>query len=310
MAKAEKIKKYITHPKQAMSFLINYTGVLNWMSDRPYLKLMYWLKLGKKLNIDHPDTFCEKLQWLKLYNRCPEYTTMVDKVKVKEYVANIVGPEYVIPAIGVWNSPDDIDFDSLPDKFVLKCNHASHLGTYICRDKSKMDIEKVKAALRRGLRDNYYLHSREWPYKNVPRKILAEKLIEDNNRQNSNDILDYKFFCFDGEPRFLYVSDDSHHSVFLNTDWTYADMSRDDYKPLKEVPTKPDNLNEMLDVARKLSKGIPHVRVDLYNVNGQIYFGEMTFFTNGGFIPFNPESCDKEIGDMLQLSGYCIGGGN
>lgn len=301
MTKSEKIKKYITHPKLAIFFLIIDTGVLNWMSDKTYLKLLYWLRLGKRLNIDRPVTFTEKLQWIKLYNRCPEYTTMVDKVKAKEYVASVVGSEYVIPTIGVWDSPDEIDFEKLPDKFVLKCNHTSRLGTYICRDKSKMDIEKVKAGLRRGLRDNYYYRSREWPYKDVPRKILAEKLIEDNNSLDKNGIIDYKFFCFDGEPRFLYVSDTSDDMVFLNTDWTPAGISRHDHKTLKDDPAKPDNLNEMLDIARKLSKDIPHVRIDLYNVNGQIYFGEITFFTNGGFIPFNPESCDNEIGNLLRL---------
>lgn len=145
--------------------------------DKPYLQMMYWLQIGKKLNLKHPVTFNEKLQWLKLYNRRPEYTIMVDKVKVKEYVANIIGEEHIIPTLGVWDDPDDIDFDALPDKFVLKCNHNSGTGMCICRDKSKLDIPKVKAELRKGLKENYFMKWREWPYKNVPRKILAEKFM-------------------------------------------------------------------------------------------------------------------------------------
>ena len=174
MSIIRRITKAATHPRLLAKYIIS-KGVLNWMDDRHYLQLMYRLNMGRRLDLEHPKTFNEKLQWLKLYNRRPEYTTMVDKVKAKDYVASIIGPEHIIPTLGVWDDPDDIDFDSLPDRFVLKCNHNSGLGMYICRDKSQMDVEKVKAALRKGLKQNYYLHGREWPYKNVERKVFAEQ---------------------------------------------------------------------------------------------------------------------------------------
>lgn len=167
--------------------------------------MMYWLHLGRKLNLKNPKTFNEKLQWLKLYNHKPEYTIMVDKVKAKEYVAKLIGEEHIIPTLGVWDDPDDIDFDALPDQFVLKCNHNSGTGMCICRDKSKLDIEKVKAELRKGLKENYFMRWREWPYKNVPRKILAEKFMVD---ESGTELKDYKIFCFNGEPRYCQVISD------------------------------------------------------------------------------------------------------
>ena len=178
MTKLQKLRKYLTSPRAVAIWLVN-RGALNWMPDRPYLYLVYLLNMRRPLHLKHPVTFNEKLQWLKLYNRRPEYTVMVDKVKAKEYVAGIIGEEHIIPTLGVWDDPDDIDFDALPDKFVLKCNHNSGLGMCICRDKSKLNIPEVKRQLRRGLRQNYYLHGREWPYRDVPRKILAEKFMQD-----------------------------------------------------------------------------------------------------------------------------------
>lgn len=169
-----------------------------------YLRMRFKQRCGRSLNLAEPKTFNEKLQWLKLYNRKPEYTVMVDKYKVREYIAQMIGEEYLIPLLGVWDDPEDIDFDALPNRFVLKCNHNSGLGMCICKDKSKLDITKVKAELRKGLQQNYYLSSREWPYKDVPRKIIAEKYMEDA----SGDLKDYKFYCFNGEMKFVMINSD------------------------------------------------------------------------------------------------------
>ena len=175
-----------------------------WLPDKAFIKCKFRFAMGYKLNLRQPKTFSEKLQWLKLYDRRPEYTTMVDKVKAKEYVASVIGEEYIIPTLGVWSDPDQIDFDSLPDRFVLKVNHNSGTGMYICKDKTKMDVEKVKIGLRKGLKENYYIRNREWPYKNVPRRILAETYMEDE----FGELRDYKFFCFDGVVKALFIATD------------------------------------------------------------------------------------------------------
>ena len=211
----QSLKFYIDNPRVFGFSLLDKFGYL--LSDKLYLQLLYYFRMGKKLHLKHPRTFNEKLQWLKLYDRRSEYTVMVDKVKAKEYVALKIGEEYIIPTLGVWEDPDEIDFDALPNQFVLKCNHSSG-GLCICTDKSQLDISKVKEDLRKGLRDNYYLHGREWPYKNVPRRILAEKFMMDESdegdlilrgeRREKTDLRDYKFFCFDGEPRLCQVISD------------------------------------------------------------------------------------------------------
>lgn len=271
------------------------------MPDKFYLKHMFRLVFGYELNLKHPRTFCEKLQWLKLYDRRPEYTTMVDKYSAKQYVADIIGEEYIIPTLGVWDKVEDIDWQSLPNQFVMKCTHDSG-GLIICKDKSQLDIEEAKQKLNKSLCHNYYLNGREWPYKNVPRRIIAEKFMAPEKSPAPKDLLDFKFFCFNGEPKFLYVSDTPSHSLaFLNTDWTLTDFGRDDYHPLNKIPEKPENLEEMLAIARKLSAGIPHVRVDLYNIDKHIFFGELTLFTGSGFIPFNPKEFDGKLGDLLTL---------
>lgn len=279
------------------------SNFFRWLPDATYLKLLYRFKMGRRLDLKNPQTFTEKLQWLKLYNRKQEYTTMVDKYAVKEYVANIIGEEYIIPTLGVWDKPDDIDWDSLPNQFVLKTTHGGGGGgVVICRDKTTFNKEKALTKLSQSLKSDIYSGLREWPYKNVPKRIIAEKFIAPEKISSPKDLLDYKFFCFDGEPKFLYVSDSPSHSLaFLNTDWTLTDFGRDDYHPLEQLPEKPENLEEMLDIARKLSSGIPHVRVDLYNIDNHIYFGELTLYTGSGYIPFNPKEYDGNLGDLLTL---------
>ena len=196
--------KYVTDSNYR--FLVNAgLGAYRHWADEPYLKKMFRATMGKELDLNDPKTFNEKLQWLKLYNRKPEYTMMVDKYLVRDYIKETLGEQYLIPLLGVWDDPDEIDFDALPDRFVLKCNHNSGKGMYICKDKSKMDVKKVKSELRAGLKQNYYLHGREWPYKDVPRKIIAEQYMED---AKTEELRDYKFFCFNGEVKAMFIAMD------------------------------------------------------------------------------------------------------
>ena len=275
-------------------------------SDELYLKIVYWLSMGKRLNLKNPKTFKEKLQWLKLYNRKPEYTIMVDKVKAKEYVAKIIGKEHIIPTLGVWDDPDEIDFDALPNQFVLKCNHNSGMGMCICRNKSKLDIAKVKRELRKGLRQDYYMTNREWPYKNVPRKIMAEKFMQDGNKP---DLTDYKFFCFNGEPKMMYVShDNAEHATtdFFDMDYNRLPIRMKD--PNSEVlPEQPKEFEEMKQYARQLSKNMPFLRVDFYVICHVVYFGELTFFHNSGLTPIRPTEWEYKIGKWLKLPSAAFG---
>ena len=277
-----------------------------YLSDKSYLRILYWVKMGKFLHLKHPKTFSEKLQWLKLYDRRPEYTIMVDKVKAKEYVASILGEEYIIPTLGVWDDPDKIDFDALPDRFVLKCNHNSGLGMYICKDKSKMDVEKVKQDLRKGLAQDYFIDNREWPYKNVPRRILAEKFIDPVS--GMNDLPDYKFFCFDGEVKALFIATDRQNPNeevkfdFFDADFNHLPF-RQGHENAKVTPQKPKNFELMKKAAAQLSQGIPQVRIDFYEVGDKVLFGELTFFHFSGIMPFRPEEWDERFGEMLNLPG-------
>lgn len=269
------------------------------LSDRLYLKL-YAFSRDFKLDIEHPKTYNEKLQWLKLYNRKDEYTRMVDKYEAKGYIADKVGSEYVVPLLGVWDNPDDIDFEKLPDRFVLKCNHNSGLGMVICTEKSALDINGVKKLLRKGLKENYYHHNREWPYKNVKRKIIAEEYL-----QNESDecLTDYKFFCFNGEPKFMYRSMDNArepYTDFFDMDYNKLDMRMRD--PNSKIHlSRPENFERMKQLARILSEGIPHVRVDFYEVEGKVYIGELTFFHCGGFAKIYPEEWMNILGDWIKL---------
>lgn len=302
-----KIKKYC---KAAFKYMVNADyrfkidsgrGKYNDMPDREYLQRRFQAEFGKSLNLDSPQTFNEKLQWLKLYNRKPEYTMMVDKYKVREYIAQELGEEYLIPLLGVWDDPDEIDFDALPDQFVLKCNHNSGLGMCICKDKSKLDIPKVKDELRKGLQQNYYLSNREWPYKDVPRKIIAEKYMEDA----SGDLKDYKFYCFNGVMKFVMINSDRNtdkptRADYFDRDFNWLDFTWG-YSHAEVQPQKPEQFEEMVAIAERLSKGLPHIRVDLYDCNGKIYFGELTFFDGSGFDKIEPLEWDYKIGEMLKL---------
>ena len=268
--------------------------------DRFYLKVAYFLSMnGKVLNLEHPRTYSEKLQWLKLNERHEEYTKMVDKVQAKDYVAGIIGDKYIIPTLGVWEKFDDINFDRLPNQFVLKCSHDSQ-GFVICRDKSKLDIEAARKKINRCLKRNYYWCGREYPYRDVPKRILAEELMVD---ESGTELKDYKFFCFDGEVKMLYVASERGKATkfdYFDLDFNHLPF-RQSYPISQKKLVKPKNFDKMIEVARRLSQGFRHVRVDLYNVNGAIYFGELTFFNNAGLLPFQPHEWDYRIGEWLKL---------
>ena len=278
-------------------------GFYNKMPDEEFLKKAFKVYIGDKLNLETPQTFNEKLQWLKLYNRKPEYTVMVDKYLAKDYVAKAIGEEYVIPTIGVWDKAEDIDFNQLPNRFVLKCNHNSGLGMYICKDKSKLtekQIKTIRKNLMRGLKQDYYLTGREWPYKNVPRKIIAEKLMEDETGQ----LRDYKLYCFNGEPKIIMINSDREiektKADYFDMDFNWLDLKWG-YEHAAVKPSKPKNFEKMKELATILSKDIPELRVDFYEVNNKIYFGELTFFDGSGFDKIEPREWDEKLGGWITL---------
>lgn len=272
-------------------------------SDRLYLKLRYYLTYGQKLNLKNPTTFNEKLNWLKLYNRQNQYTMMVDKFGVKEYVTRKIGAEYIIPTLGVWNSPEEIDFNSLPNQFVLKTTHGGGgCGVVICTDKLTFDKEFAIAKLKQAMKADIYTDFREWPYKDVPRRIIAEQYMVDDS---INDLRDYKFFCFNGKVRFCKVDFNrfmEHHANYYDTEWNILPFGEEVIPPIVDKKIDcPKNFDKMLEIAQKLSQGIPFVRIDLYNIQGEIFFGEITFFPAGGMGKFTPQNVDKEIGQFIVL---------
>ena len=270
--------------------------------DKLFIKIRYRYKMNKRLNLEEPKSFNEKLQWLKLYDRNPEYIKMVDKYDVKKYVSNIIGEEYIIPTIGIYNSFNEIDFEKLPKKFVMKCTHDSG-GIVICKDKNQLNINKTKKLLNTYLKRNFFYNNREWPYKNVKPRIIIEKYMENNDK---NGLVDYKLFCFNGEPDFLYISQglEDHLSArmgFYDFDFNTINIKRSDYKRFERNPKKPENFDKIIQFSKILSQNIPHVRVDWYDIDGKIYFGELTFYTCSGYIPFETEEMDNRIGDLLIL---------
>ncbi len=281
---------------------LNREKKLKWLSDKAQVKLMYWTFIGKRLNLDDPKTYTEKLQWLKLYDRKPLYTKMVDKFEAKGHIADIVGEQYIIPTFGVWDKFEDINFDSLPDQFVLKCTHDSG-GLVICRDKSKLDIEFVKNKINKSLGNDYYLHGREWPYKDVKPRIIAEKYMIG---KDGSDPKQFKWFCFNGKAKVLLVESDK----FLNDKQVKTDFYDREYNHLPFTTAYPnsdlqvektDNLEKMAELAEQLSAGIPHLRVDFFDIDGDIYLGELTFFTGGGVEAVRPAEWDLWLGDLLVL---------
>lgn len=275
-------------------------GIFNILSDKAHVCLKYRASMGHPLNLNNPQTFTEKLNWLKLYDHDPRYPGIVDKWEVMRFVKERIGEEYCVKKYGVWERFDDIDFDSLPKRFVLKCTHDSG-GVVICRDKATFDKVTAREKLEASAKKNYYWLNREWPYKSVKPRILAEEYLEDSV---CGDLPDYKFFCFQGETKFLYIvtgrSGGKTCADFFDVDYNWLPV-RQRFPHHPEPPEKPQCYAEMLELCRKLSAGFRHVRVDLFQVNGKVYFGEMTLTHSGGYHPLYPESYDKIFGNYLEL---------
>lgn len=267
-------------------------------NDERYLSLIYRMATHKKLNLKNPQTFNEKLQWLKLYDHHDIYTTMADKYAVKKYVANIIGEEYVVPCLGVWDNADDIDFNLLPDSFALKCTHNSGKGRCICKDKSKLDLDKVRKDIAEGLKEDYYLPGRDKQYRDITPKIIADMYLEDNT---GSELRDYKWWCFNGEPKYMYCTNKGKHIYenFFDMDFHPVEINHN-FPRLKPEMEKPAEFELMKGLAAKLSKGIPFVRVDFFDVNHHVYFGEFTFFDWGGLMPFSG-NWDMELGKLIVL---------
>ena len=275
-------------------------GLNNGMSDEEFIKRKYKIHTGRELDLENPQLFNEKLQWLKLYNRKPEFTAMVDKCDAKKYVADIIGEEYIIPTLGVWKSFDEINFDELPEQFVLKCTHDCG-GVVICKDKSKLDKAAAKKKLEKSLKRNFFWYGREWPYKNVEPRIIAETYMEEAAEAG---LTDYKVMCFDGEPKIIQIHkgrfSGQHYQSYYDLEWNLLDITQGHPAATEKIPY-PDAMDKMLELSRVLSKGLPHLRVDWYCVNEQIYFGELTFFDGSGFDRFDQEEWELKLGSYITL---------
>lgn len=287
-------------PKHFIAALLYRLG--GCLPDKTYLSWIYRLECGHRLNLDKPERYNEKLQWLKLYYRNPLWTLMVDKYRVKELVSERVGSECVVPCLGVWEKADDIEWDNLPNQFVLKTNHDSgNNGVFICKDKSKIDKEKWTKKINASLQRDTSMPGREWPYKDVKRCVFAEEYLEDA----SGELRDYKFFCFDGEVKYLFIATERQSGgevKFNYYDADFKDLGIVQQHPMSDKKIeKPKLFEKMKELAAKLSKGLPEVRVDLYEVDGKIYFGEYTFFHHGGMVPFHPDKWDFVWGENIRL---------
>lgn len=295
-----KIIYFMIHPRKGILSLASH-GLLPIMSDERYIRMKFRERMGYDLDLDNPRTFNEKLQWLKLHERKPIYTTMVDKYEAKKYVAAIIGEEYIIPTLGVWDTFDEIDFKILPKRFVLKCTHDSG-KVVICKDKEEFDIDKAKKTINKSLKTNFYLTGREWPYKNVKRRIIAEQFMEDSS---TSELKDYKLMCFDGKVKCSFVCSDRFSEnglrvTFFDRKWEKMPFERH-YPSSEKTISCPINYETMVKLAEKLSNGIPFVRVDFYEINEKPYFGELTFFPGSGLEEFSPVEWDEIIGSWIDI---------
>lgn len=286
----ENIKLYIIR-----YFFIKFS---KFIPPKPYLKALYWLKNGESLNLNKPNTFNEKLNWLKLYNRNPQYSIMADKYLVKEYVKGIVGEEYVVPCYGAWERFEDIDFNNLPKQFVLKANHDSS-GATICLDKENFDYTAKTAIFNKLVKRNYYYNLKEWPYKNIKRRILAEEFLSDGT---GTELRDYKFYCFNGKPKYMYCTNKGAYirENFYDMDFKPVNISHG-YDRIETPIEKPSGFETMKELAAKLSKEIPFVRVDFFQIGEKVYFGEFTFYDWGGMKPFTEKDFEYKLGELIIL---------
>lgn len=304
MSYKAKIGKYIKSPWKLFRVL-GYRGFFKSIPDEKYLKILYKTELGKTLDLDNPKTFNEKLQWLKLYYRGDDFTNKVDKIEVRKYIEDKLGKEYLIPMLGIYDSVEEINWDELPNKFVLKCTHGSHCNI-ICKDKDSLDIEKAKKKLTKWMEKSWYWFGREWPYKNIKPRIICEEFIVD---EKLSDLPDYKFMCFNGKPKLVMVCQDrNEHAVSINSfydmNWNITEIKQG---PLNvrtdeaKLLNKPKNYEKMIEFSKVLSEGLPFSRIDFYEVNGKLLFGEITFFTWSGLGKFTPEKYDEILGSWIEL---------
>ena len=306
--KVKTLIQALRNPRMFIEFIVLKSA--RWIkNDKLYLSLLWWCKMGYKIDWEHPETFCEKLQWLKLYNRNPLYTKLVDKYAVKEYVAGIIGEEHIIPTLGVWDNPKDIDFDALPEKFVLKTTHGGGGGgLVICKDKSLLDKQAVIDKLRKSMKKDIYLLLRESPYKNVTKRIIAEQYMEDYGVDTSSCLTGYKFFCFDGEPRYCQAIKDCNAAEnidFFDMEWNYLESIGLNPTVAHTVskPERPANFEQLKQMARTLAAGKTFLRVDLYEINGKTYFGEITFYPASGVGKFSLDNYNEILGSIIYANG-------
>lgn len=270
-------------------------------SDEFYIKRQFRHNLHYAPDLEHPKTFQEKLQWLKLYDRKPEYSIMVDKYEAKEYISKKIGNQYIVPTLGIYNNANEVNYKELPDQFVMKTTHDS--GTVvICKDKSQLDINRVNKYLNKRLRRNYYLIEREWPYKNVKPRIIVEKMLGEKNE----DLMDYKFLCFNGNPMLMFTvsgryTGGGHKADFFDMNGNRVDVYQPGYENSECPPQLPPCYQQMIELAGILSQGIPHLRVDFYYTNNQIYVGELTFSDSGGYVSFIPDEWNYTLGNWIKL---------
>lgn len=308
----QKLSTYFKEPDKFCLAILTHFGT--WIPDALYLRIMFRLKMGYSLNLKKPKTFNEKLQWLKVYDYKPEYTKMVDKLAAKDYVASRIGEEYIIPTLGVWDRVEDIDWDSLPDQFVLKTTHGGGGGgVVVCSDKTHFDKAKAIKKLQTSMHSNAGKTYRERPYLNVPRKIIAEKFMAERTAKvniKNSDLPDYKFFCFNGKVKCFKIDFGrfvDHHANYYSPEGKLLPFGEKGLEPdSNHIEIIPENLDKMIVIAEKLSDGFKFLRVDLYNVKGKIYFGELTFYPAAGMGAFVPEEWDEKLGGMLNLDNHNV----
>lgn len=290
------IMTYVKNPGTVIISMNNH-GLLSWMNDKANIKLIYYLRTGEKLRLDDPKSFNEKLQWLKVYDHNPRYTNLVDKIEAKRLIGEIIGNQYIVPLYGVWERAEDIDFSILPDKYVLKCNHDQG-SVIVISDSNKVNNTEIISFFKSRLKKRVYTACREYAYKGIKPKVFAEEYL-------GEAICDYKFYCFNGEPKFLYVSQGIEREGtlkidFFDMEWNPMPFYRTDHLRLGTMPC-PTHFDEMKEIARKLSKGTKFVRIDLFEEKGKVYFSEFTLLPASGFAKFEPPETDSILGEWLNL---------
>ena len=282
----------------------NIFHALSFLPNKMYLQLFYFCTTGQFINFRNPKGFCEKQQWLKVHDQCGEYSKLVDKLAVREHIDAVLGEGHLFPLLGKWERFEDIDFDSLPDQFVIKCNHDSG-STKVISSKAELTPEKLAEMKRfytKRLKRDFFFAGREYPYKGIRPYMIVEKLMIDE-KQPEKSIEDYKFFCFNGEPRVMFIATDRRTDCrfdFFDMDFQHLDIVNIHPNSDKPIP-KPAMFEEMKEIAATLSKGMRFVRIDLYELNGNIYFGEYTFFHGGGFRLCEPPEWERKLGDWIEL---------